>query len=317
VVLYCAQDQEFASGLLETFHQESGLPVDVKFDTEKDKSVSLFRELLHERSRPRCDVFWNNEVIATIQLARQGMLAPYDSPARAAFPRWARAEDTWTPFARRCRVLVVNTERVRQADRPRGLLELTEPHWRGQFVMAKPLHGTALTQAVCLFQVLGPQKARDYYRGLKANGVKIAPGNKQVAEWVGSGSAAVGVTDTDDAIAEVEAGHPVVIVFPDATRPKDDAVGTLFIPNTLAILKGCPDPEGARRLVDFLLGPGVETRLAESGSRQFPVNPTLKPALPPALAAAATAHEMKVDWQKAADLWDEAQDFLRKEFAAD
>jgi iron(III) transport system substrate-binding protein len=316
VVLYSAQDQEFATAVIEKFRQETGLPVAVKYDTEKDKSVSLYRELIHEKTRPRCDVFWNNEVLATIQLARQGLLAPYDSPSRVTYPRWARAEGSWTPFAQRARVLVVNTDHVPEADRPRSLLDLVEPRWRGRVAMAKPLHGTALTQAVCLFQVIGGERAQGYYRGLKANGIKVAPGNKQVAEWVGAGSAAVGVTDTDDAMAEVEAGHPVAIVFPDGGRKAGDPVGTLFIPNTLAIIQGCPNQPGAQRLVDFLLGPEVESSLARSASHQIPVNPAAQAALPTALAPAATAHRMDVDWQKAADLWEGAQHFLRQEFAA-
>jgi iron(III) transport system substrate-binding protein len=315
VVLYCAQDEEFASGLLEDFQARGGLPVDVKYDTEKDKSVSLYRELLHERPRPRCDVFWNNEVLATILLARQGLLEPYDSPSRAGFPPWARDAGAWTAFAQRARVLVVNTDLVKEEDRPRSLLELTAPRWRGRVTMAKPLHGTALTQAVCLFEVLGTDRAQQYYRGLKANGVKVAPGNKQAAEWVGSGAAAVGVTDTDDAIAEVEAGRPVAIVFPDADRPATARMGTLFIPNTLAIVRGGPNPDGARRLVDFLLSAEVESRLASSGSRQFPVNPGVKVELPRALARATKARPMRLSWDAAADLWRDAQRFLREEFA--
>jgi iron(III) transport system substrate-binding protein len=316
VVLYCAQDEEFASGLLEEFRRQAGLEVAVKYDTEKDKSVSLYRELVAEKSRPRCDAFWNNEMLATIALARQGMLEEYDSPARADFPAWARGpKGAWTAFAQRARVLVVNTGLVKDKERPHSLLELAEPRWRGKVVMAKPLHGTSLTQAVCLFQVLGPQKAEAYYRALKANGLKVAPGNKQAAEWVSSGTAAVGVTDTDDAMGEVEEGRPVAIVFPDAERKPDDNVGTLFIPNTLAILKGAPNAAGARRLVDFLLAPDVEARLTGSGSHQFPVNPRVIVSLSAALAPATSAHRMRVDWDQAANLWEQAQRFLREEFA--
>ena len=48
VVLYCAQDEEFAKGLLETFHQRTGIEAVPKFDTEADKSVSLYLELVQE-----------------------------------------------------------------------------------------------------------------------------------------------------------------------------------------------------------------------------------------------------------------------------
>jgi iron(III) transport system substrate-binding protein len=217
-------------------------------------------------------------------------------------------------------VLVVNTKLVADAERPASVLDLTAPRWRGRVVMAKPLHGTALTQAVSLFEVVGPEKARAYYRDLKANGLQEAPGNKQVAEWVGAGrtprgdAAAVGVTDTDDALAEVAAGRPVAVVFPDADKAKGQ-MGTLFIPNTLCVLAGSPNSAGARRLVDYLLSAEVEGRLAEAASHQVPVNPAVKASLPPQMKTPQTAAAMKVDWDKAVGRWDEAWQFLRREFA--
>jgi iron(III) transport system substrate-binding protein len=324
VVLYSAQDQEFAEKALQEFEQRTGIEVAPKYDTEKNKSVSLYKELLQEKDRPRCDVFWNNEILMTILLQRQGLLLPYDSPSSRPFPAWTKGPDhAWQAFAARARILLVNTQLVKEEERPKSLLELTEPRWKGKVVMAKPQFGTSATQAACLFAVLGREKAEEFYRGLKANGVQVAPGNKQVAEWVGQGHTevgqpvAVGVTDTDDALEEVEAGHPVAMIFPDGRRPKDEALGTLFIPNSLCILKGSPNPDGARRLVDYLLSPEVEGRLAESAGHQIPLNPEVKAKLPPGMETPATVKPMDVDWAKAADLWDESQKFLIKEFAGE
>src|SRR5258706_9318167 len=99
VVLYCAQDREFAEEILADFTQRFGLTVAPKFDTEADKSVSLYEELLREKKRPRCDVHWNNEILATIRLQRQGLLEPYDSPAARSYPDWTKALDhTWHAF---------------------------------------------------------------------------------------------------------------------------------------------------------------------------------------------------------------------------
>jgi iron(III) transport system substrate-binding protein len=321
VVLYCAQDKEFAEGLLNDFTERDGLPVHVKYDTEADKSVSLYTELVREKDRPRCDVHWNNEIIGTIRLQRQGVLEPYDSPSAAAYPAINRATDhTWTAFAARARILIVNTKLVADADRPRSLFDMTAPKWKGRIAMAKPQFGTTATQAACLFEVLGTDKAKDFYRALRDNGVALVPGNKQVAEGVGQGNYAFGVTDTDDAIEEVKAGRPVAIVFPDRDGDKDNPrMGTLFLPNTVAVIKGCPNPAGAKRLVDYLLSAEVEKQLAESESHQIPLNPQVKAELPKEIErpkdAGGTVKSMQVDFGKATDLWDEVQTFLRNEFA--
>lgn len=312
VVLYCAQDQEFAREVLPAFTPQTGLAVAPHYDTESTKSVSLYLQIVSEADRPRCDVFWNNEILSTIRLQQQGLLEPYESPSAKDYPSFAKARDhTWHAFAARARILIVNTKLVKPEDMPTSLFELTEPKWKGKVAMAKPLFGTTATQAVCLFQVLGPEKAMEFYRGLKANGVHIVGGNKQVAEGVAAGQFAVGLTDTDDAIIEVEAGKPVAIVFPDQQGP-----GTLFIPNTVMIIKGGPNPAGAKKMIDFLLSPAVEKQLAESASRQIPLNPQVEAKLPKEIQTPKTAKAMAVDFEKAADQWDRAQEFLRREFTA-
>jgi iron(III) transport system substrate-binding protein len=320
VVLYSAQEKEFADQILADFEKQTALPVTAHYDSEANKSVGLLDDLVREAKKPRCDVHWNNEIIGTIRLQRLGVLEPYDSPAAQPFPKAFRASDhTWTAFAGRARILLLNTklltERgIPEAQWPRSLLDLTHPRWKGQVAMSKPIAGTNATQAACLFQVWGKDKAVQWYRDLKANDIKIVAGNKQAAEGVGQGQFLIGMTDTDDAMAEVDAGRPVRIVFPDKDAPKDSKLGTLFIPNTLAVIKGCPNPEGAKKLVDFLLNPEVETKLAESASRQIPLNPNAHAKLPPQIETPQIARPLPVDFERAADLWDEVQTFMREEF---
>jgi iron(III) transport system substrate-binding protein len=312
VVVYCAQDRVFAESVFGEFTKSTGVVVAPKYDTEAAKSVGLATELSLEAKRPRCDVHWNNEILGTIRLQREGVYEPYLSPSAAPFPDWAKAKDsTWTAFAARARVIVVNTDRVPGADRPKSLLDLADPKWKGQVGMAKPLFGTTATQAACLFDVLGAEGAAEYYRKLKANDVRIVAGNKHVAEGVGRGDFAIGITDTDDAFGEIEAGKPVAMIFPDREgHPDHPRMGTLFIPNTLAVVKGCPNPNSARKLVDFLLSEAVERRLAESASHQLPINPNVTAKLPDGMLTPAQAKPMQVDWNKSADAWKDSQRLL-------
>ncbi len=260
-----------------------------KYDTASEEgAVTHYTEIISEKARPRCDVFWNNEILSTIRLQRQGLLDPYDSPNAAPFAKVDKADDhTWCAFATRARVLVVNTKLLpKEEERPHSLLDLAKPKWKDKVVMAQPQYGTTATQAACLFEILGSDKAKEYYRALKANGVALSPGNKQAAEWAGKGKTpagqvvAVGVTDTDDAMEEIHDNPDVVVIFPDRDAP-EGRMGTLYIPNTVCILKGCPNSAGARKLVDFLLSPEVEKKLAEEGSHQIPLNPNVKATLPP------------------------------------
>ncbi len=317
VVVYSAQDEEFATSVFADFEREHKLKIAPKYDTEANKSVSLAAELEAEAPLPRCDVHWNNEILGTIRLARKGVYEPYAFPSAKDFPGWSRAKDgTWQAFAERARVLIVNTNRVPEAERPASLFDTASPRWKGQVAMAKPLFGTTATQAACLFEVMGVHAAKRYYRELKANDVKIVPGNKQVARGVADGTYAFGITDTDDAVSEVIAGKPVVIIYPDAAgHPDFPRLGTVFIPNTLAIVRGAPNRAGAKKLAEYLLLPMTETKLATGGGYQFPLGSSAADAQHPALKSRHQVKAAEVDFEKAADLWEESQGFLKDEFA--
>jgi iron(III) transport system substrate-binding protein len=315
VVVYCAHDKEFAQQIFDDFQKQAGVEVIVHYDSEANKSVGLYDQLLREAPEPRCDVHWNNEILATIRLQRKGLLQPYASPAADTFPPEFKAKDhTWTAFAARARVLLVNTERVKKEAYPRSLLDLTGPEWKGRLAMAKPLFGTTATQAACLFQVWGAARAMGFYEKLHANDIKLPPGNKQAAEGVGAGQFDAAMTDTDDAMAEIDAKRPVEMIFPDADAPAGSDRGVLFIPNTVAMIKGCPNPEAAKKLIDFLLSPEVEIKLAKSESRQIPLNPLVKLGSLKPIETPRTAHPLPVDFGKAVDCWSESQAFLIKEF---
>lgn len=318
VVVYCAQDQEFAEGLLADFTRDTGLAVAPKYDTEANKSVSLAAELEREAGRPRCDVHWNNEILGSIRLARKGVYAAYESPNAAPFPAWTKAPDrTWQAFAGRARVLIVNTNLVAEPDRPRGVFDLLHPRFKDRVAMAKPMFGTTATHAACLFDAVSPDAAKGFFTRLKANGVQVVAGNKQVATGVSEGRFAAGLTDTDDALIEVQAGKPVVMVFPDRDgSPVHARLGTLFIPNTLAVVKDGPNADGARKLVDYLLRPETERRLAEGGGFQIPLNPGAAAKLPAGLLTPKDVKPMAVDFDRAADRWEESQRFLAELFGA-
>jgi len=314
VVVYTALDQEFSRPMFEEFTRQTGIKVLAKYDTESTKTVGLTQALFAERKRPRCDLFWNNEIVNTLRLDQAGLLASYESPAAKNYPpQYRSTRGHWHGFAARARVLIVNTKWVSTTDEPGSILDLTDSKWRGKVGIAKPLAGTTATHAACLFAVWGEENAKQYFRNLKAN-ARIMSGNKQVALAVARGKLAFGLTDTDDAIIELEKGFPVRIVYPDQGAEQGLApLGTLFIPNTLALLEGSPNPKPAQQLVEFLLSPQVERMLAMGPSAQIPLNPKVEKSS--RVESPNTVRAMAVDFEAAAKQWNAAANFLRQEFA--
>jgi len=313
VVVYSALDREFSEPVLEAYAGQARVEVLPKFDVESTKTVGLTNLIKTEAARPRCDLFWNNEILNTLRLKDQGLLAPFYPSHAGELPSNFRAKDgTWYGFAGRARILIVNTKLVAEFDRPKGIKDLLESRWKGKIGIAKPLFGTTATHAACLFATWGDDPAKAYFRNLKANGVQVFSGNKQVATAVGNGQVAFGLTDTDDAMGEVEAGSPVTIVYPDR---EPDGIGTLFIPNTLAVIKNAPHPETARRLAEYLLSPEVEAALASGPSAQIPL--LLSTTASARVETPRTVHAMPVDFEEAVKHWDTAAAFLLDLFGSE
>jgi iron(III) transport system substrate-binding protein len=292
VVVYTALDQLFSEAILDAFEAESGIKVAAVYDTEATKTVGLVNRIIAESAHPRCDVFWNNEVVRSVMLKRMGLLAPYASPSAADIPKHFKDPDHyWTGFAARARVLICNTNLLSEADRPHSIMELTTKRWRGKVALAYPLFGTTATHVAALFATLGPEAATAYFTALQNNEVVIVDGNASSKDAVARGELPLAFTDTDDANVALKDGKPVAICFPDQ---RDDQMGTLVIPNTVALIHNAPHPEAARRLIDFILRRETERLLAGSGSAQMPVRESVP--VPDGGLSLAGIKAMAVNW---------------------
>ena len=312
VVVYTAVDQVFSEPILNDFEARTGIRVRAVYDAESTKTIGLVNRLRAEKSRPRCDVFWNNEIVNTVRLNEEGLFQAYRSPAAAGYPeRFRDPQDAWCGLATRARVLIVNTNLVKPEELPTTVRDLADPRWKGRIGIAKPLFGTNASHVALLFAKLGAADAKSLLAAIKANGVQVLGGNKIVAEAVGAGRLAIGLTDTDDAVAETDAGHPVKIVYPDGAP---DGMGTVLLPNTVSLMKDCPHPETGKRLIDYLLSPEVEARLAEGPSAQIPLN--LATTARSRVGELKDIRPMDVDLAKGAAEFDAAMKYLEQEFLA-
>jgi iron(III) transport system substrate-binding protein len=293
---------------LDKFERETGIEVRAQYDTEAAKTTGLVNRLLAERDRPRADVFWNNEVVQTIRLKNEGVLEPYVSPARDAIP--AAFKDTdgyWTGFAARGRVIIYNTDLVQNP--PQSIYDFLDPTWKGKAAIARPLFGTTATHAAALFELWGDEKARAFFQGLKDNEVAILPGNATVRDMVARGEFAIGLTDTDDANGAIEDGLPAMWLFPDQGEGE---LGTLIIPNSVALMRGAPNADAGRKLINYLLSAEVEAALARMRGIQIPLNPAVdRPANVPDLSAVKA---MPVEFETVATRLNAVMTFVNEEF---
>ena len=308
VVVYTSLDQVFSQPILDEFERQSRIRVKAVYDSEATKTTGLVNRLIAEKDQPQADVFWNSETGRTIVLKRQDVLAPYISPAAVDVPaQFKDADGYWTGFAARCRILIYNTDEIDADGLPQTIWELTKSEWEGRVSLAYPLFGTTATHAAALAAQWGQDQAREYFTALQQNGVLITDGNASSRDRVADGTVAIGFTDTDDAYVAVKQGRPVEIAWPDK-----DGMGTLLIPNTLALIKGGPNPEAGKKLIDFLLSKEVERMLAFSDSGQIPLRDDVpRPEHVPHLREIKA---MPVDYEEVADQMEPMGRFLQELF---
>jgi iron(III) transport system substrate-binding protein len=263
LTVYCAHDSIYAESILRDFTRQTGIPVAARYDTEATKSLGLTELLVREKDAPRCDVFWNNELLGTLDLQERGILAPYRGPGWQRIPaNFKDADGHWTGFAARMRVEISQAQKAAPFDLAR-------------FAIAKPLYGTTLTHYAVLWQRQGREKTIAWHRDWRARGVRELRGNAAVKDAVANGACDAGFTDTDDFFQAKDAGQPVTM------RPVQlDDGATICIPNTVAIIRGTRRETDARRLVDFLLSAETELALARSKSRQIPLGPVPEEQVP-------------------------------------
>jgi iron(III) transport system substrate-binding protein len=328
VVIYTAIDKEVAEPIFGAFTRQTGVEVDAHYGTEAPNAAGLPGLIMAERDQPRADVFWNDELLQTLRLKQDGLLRVQPLAADAKYdPKDRSADDDWRGFAARTRVLIVNTNLVKEPRWPRSIDDLTDPQWYDKAGIANPLTGTSATHAACLFSVWGEEKAQKYFTAVKKN-CRIVSDGKRVAQDVARGALAFGLTNSDDAMIEKENGAPVEIIYPDqpkAEGPSGDgsdqgsvALGTFFIPNTIALIEGSPNPKAGHAMAEFLLTSLVECRLVIGPTAQIPLSRDSKSdnACRCRVKTAEEVQPMAVDWNAAAAGWDDASKWLAAEFGA-
>jgi iron(III) transport system substrate-binding protein len=239
VIVYCAQDEVYATKILQDFQKSSDIRVRAVYDNEAVKTVGLANRLLAERKHPQCDVFWGNEEMRTRQLAAAGVF---------------RQTNAWASFGYRTRRLVVNTNLVLESKAPPSWKSLTNELWRGKVALAYPMSGTTATHFHALRQFWGPAAWETWCRALADNKPLLLDGNSMVVKAVGNGRAAIGMTDSDDIAAGQADGLPV--------KGLPVTQETLYLPNTVAVIRNASHPAEAQQLFEFLQRPEIAGLLA-------------------------------------------------------
>lgn len=305
VVIYVSEDQVFSEPILKDFEKETGIQVKAVFDTEEAKSTGVMNRLLAEKNNPQADVYWANEPVRADVLRQQGISTPFKPANAQQIPeQFKDPQGYWTGFSARARLLVVNRA---AKTKPASILAYVDPKAKGKAVIANPLFGTTTVQMAALFAVWGDEKGKQFLAGLKANRVKLSTSNGESADFVGSGEFDFALVDSDDAVDRMRHGKPIDIVYPDQGEGE---VGVLILPNAVALIRGGPNADNGKRLIEYLVSKETERKLAVADCAQIPLNPGVTP--PKELKPIGQIRVMKVEYANLAAKLQSIQPVLKE-----
>lgn len=308
VTVYTSVDQDYGEPIINAFQElHPELQVQAVYDSEMTKTTGLYERILHERRNPQADVFWNNEIIRTIQLKHQDVLQAYESPSAKDIPaQFKDPEHYWTGFSVRARVMIINNDLVPNTETPANVPALGNLKYRGKIAMANPQFGTTAGHMAAIYTLSNPKNIfKLRMKNYVDNQLQFLPGNSTVRDQVAQGILAYGLTDTDDAFAALDEGKPVRMVY-----LAQDKEGTFVIPNTVAMIKDAPHPEHAKTLIDYLLSTDTEEALAKTRARQIPVRSSV--ALPDGVPALSSIKAVEVNYEDVAKNLDACLEIMRE-----
>jgi iron(III) transport system substrate-binding protein len=187
-------------------------------------------------------------------LAREQVVAEFDSPHIADLPAWAiPPHRRW--FSDRANLWVTgyNTAKVKREELPATLDGFADPKWKGRLA----LEATDSDWMYGVVQFMGEERGLAFFRKLAALKPEMRKGHILVAQLVAAGELQVCPTIySGNADSIKEKGGPIdwVAVEPLVGRPQ-----------AIALAKNAPHPHAALLFADFVLSPEGQKLLADMG----------------------------------------------------
>jgi iron(III) transport system substrate-binding protein len=278
VVVYSAVSPKVMSAFVEEFQKQNP---GIKVDLISGGSGELLTRLNAEKAKPRADVLVGPD--ADNFDAYLDLFESYKAKDDAAFPRSAVGPDNkYYGFSTNFQAFIVNTKMMPAASAPQSWSDLAKPEFKGKIVMANPAQsGSAYSQMQQILQLYN-WELMDKIIGTAT----FVTSSRLAYQNVAKGEAPVGLTSEFNIVASQAEGFPVVAIY-----PKD---GTALINDASGIVKGGPNPENAKKFLDFVNSKQAHQMIVDIDKRRSARSDVAPPAgLPDANTLKTFAYDNK------------------------
>jgi iron(III) transport system substrate-binding protein len=131
---------------------------------------------------------------------------------------------------------------------PRCWKDLANPAYKNEIQMANPgTSGTAFNMVSTILQLMGEDEGFKFLAAMNKNVNQYTRSGSAGIRAAAKGETTIGITFLHDSVAQAAQGYPIKTVAP--------CEGTGYEIISSAIIKGGPNPEGAKMWMDFVLSP--------------------------------------------------------------
>ncbi len=260
VNVYSSREPSLLRPVLEAFTRDTGVKVNVVFAQN-----GLEERIAAEGANSPADLLLTVDVSKLVQAQEMGLTQPIASATLAEkVPANLRdAGGHWFAATLRARVLYAAKDRVKES--AITYEELADPKWRGKICIRDGQNAYNTSLFANVVARLGPAKAEEWLRGLKANlAKKPSGGDRDVAKDIAAGQCDIGIANTyyyglmlnreADRKAWAEAVRVVMPTFRDG--------GTHVNISGFALMKHAPNKANATRLAEWLVGDAAQALYA-------------------------------------------------------
>lgn len=303
VILYSGRNESLVQPLIDTFTEQTGITVDIRYAG----SSELAAQLLEEGADSPAAVFLSQDAGALGALSLEGLFAelPAEITERVD-PAFTSYDDSWVGITGRARVIVYDSETISVEELPTSADEIVGPQWSGKVGVAP---GNASFQSfVTAYRVLRGESAADQWvSGLNINDPQIFESNGAILEAVNDGTLPLGLINHYywERLAFERGGENLraQLHFTEAGDP-----ASIVNVTGMGLLKAQSFDLDALELIEFFVSDEGQQYFVEQ-TFEYPLVPGIDaPADLPALADLAVAD---FDLSDLATL-KETQDLLRK-----
>ena len=257
-------------------------------------SREILERVRAERNRPQADLWWGAAHTTFQTAAEENLLATYR-------PTWAEkvpasshdAQDHWYGIYETPEVIVYNSEAIPADQAPRDWDDVLDERWRDKILIRNPNPSDSMR---AIFGAMiwrfyretgNPEKGYDWLRRLDLNVHEYTADGTLLMQKLARREGLISLWNLPDVWVYKQRGLPLAYVIP--------ASGTPVISDGIAVVRGAPNEEEARRFYEFATTPENLTLAAQTYYRIPVRNDIDRTALPSWMNEPFT--RMPLDWE--------------------